>query len=101
MTRNEALIQAIEFDMMHYHRQRFAQLAGLQMQMLREAKDLSTANQERLEALRSAMVETARNMLNTALTTEDVIEPLRVGVDICAINYADALMADPANHREP
>lgn len=99
MKRNESLIEGIEFDLVYFHRQRIARRSGLQMQMLRDARDAPLVNGSRVDMLRSALVETKRNEFNTALTVEEVIEPLRVGVDIRAILQADAYMADPAHQR--
>ncbi|MBD7920768.1 hypothetical protein [Xanthomonas bonasiae] len=99
MTRNQALIQGIEFDLPHYHRQRMARRAGIQMQMLRDADSSPCLDGHRVQMIRNALVETTRNQFNNALTVEEVIEPLRHGVDIRAIEQADAYMADPANQR--
>lgn len=96
MTRNEALIQAIEFDLSHYHRQRMSQRAGIQMQLLRNESMQLAPDPERLRAIREAMVETTRDQTRTALTVSEVIEPLRRGVSIDCINQADRIMADPA-----
>lgn len=99
MKRNKSLIEGIEFDLVYFHRQRIARRSGFQMQMLRDARDAPLVNGSRVDMLRSALVETKRNEFNTALTVEEVIEPLRVGVDIRAILQADAYMADPAHQR--
>lgn len=99
MTRNEALIQAITFDLVHYHRARMAQRAGLQMQLLRAEKNRIPHNIARLNAIRVAMVDTTRNRLNSKVTIDEVLEPLRHGVSIEAIHYADQVMADPENQR--
>lgn len=97
MTRNEALIQAIEFDLMDYHRGRMSQRAGVQMQLLRDAQHQLAPNADRIARIRDAMTETLRNQLNTALTVDEVIEPLRRGVSIQSIKLADQIMADPAS----
>ncbi|MBV6855904.1 hypothetical protein KWH45_21060 [Xanthomonas campestris pv. mirabilis] len=95
MARNEMLIDNIQYDLTDFHRRRMAQRAGEQAHLLREERGQPKPNQTRIKTIRAAMAETKRNALNTALTVEEVIEPLRHGVSIGAISLADKLMADP------
>ncbi|WCE03846.1 hypothetical protein [Pseudoxanthomonas sp. JBR18] len=99
MNRNQALADGIEFDLTHFHRHRMARRAGLQMQLLRDARNAQTIDEDRVAMLRKALSETGRNRFNTVLTVEEVIQPLRCGVEISAIALADAYMADPVNQR--
>jgi hypothetical protein len=97
MTRNDALIQAIEFDLVDFHRQRMAQRAGLQMELLRNEERRPDPDPSRIGRIREAMVLTKRNAFSTSLTVAEVIEPLKHGVSIGSIRQADEFMADPAS----
>lgn len=100
MARNEMLIDNIQYDLTDFHRRRMAQRAGEQANLLREERGRPTPNQTRIKTIRAAMAETTLNAFNTSLTVEEVIEPLRHGVSIRAINVADKLMADPQAWRQ-
>ncbi|MBV6867888.1 hypothetical protein [Xanthomonas euvesicatoria] len=100
MARNEMLIDNIQDDLTDFHRRRMAQRAGEQAHLLREERGQPRPNQMRIETIRAAMAETKRNSFNTDLTIEEVIEPLRHGVSIGAISFADKLMADPQAWRQ-
>ncbi|QLC71461.1 hypothetical protein [Xanthomonas campestris] len=101
MTRNDALIEGIEFDLVHFHRRRMAERAGLQYQMLREERGKMPPDEERIASVRAAIADTMKKKFDTLLTVEEVVDPLRHNVDIRAINVADRFMADPVAWREP
>ncbi|MCL1500290.1 hypothetical protein M3O57_11795 [Xanthomonas nasturtii] len=72
MTRNQALIQAIEFDLRDFHQQRMAQRAGLQMGLLREEQCRPVPDLSRIGRIREAIVcmdAIARKTMGSAAAT--------------------------------
>lgn len=81
MTRDEALLQAIQSDLPDYHRRRMAQRQGEQMQALMAERAKATPDTALIDQLRKAMVQTERDKRDISITVREVLEPLRAKVE--------------------
>ena len=77
MTRNEALLQAIEKDLPHYHRVRMNKLQGEQMDQLLAEQKKARPDAKLVETLRNAIAQTERNKRDVSITEREVLVPLR------------------------
>jgi len=77
MTRDEALLQAIEKDLLQYHRQRMAQRKGEQSAALAAERAKASPDSQVIEQLRLAMIQTERDKGDVSITEREVVEPLR------------------------
>lgn len=82
MTRNEALLQAIEKDLPLFHRQRMAKLQGEQMAALSAEQAKAAPDAKVIAQLRKAMVQTERNKRDVSVTEREVVQPLRKLIDL-------------------
>lgn len=81
MTRDEAILQAIERDLPDYHRRRMAQRQGEQMQALLAERAKATPDPALIDQLRKAMVQTELDKQDISITVREVVEPLRARVE--------------------
>ena len=77
MTRDEALLQAIQNDLAHYHAERMAKRQGEQMAALAAERAKTSPDPAAIEQLRRAMVQTALDKRDPSITEREVLEPLR------------------------
>lgn len=80
MTRDEALLQAIENDLDHYHRQRMARLQGEKMAALLAERAKQNPDTSVIAQLRQAIVQIERDKQDASITMREVVEPLRARV---------------------
>lgn len=99
MSRSEALAQAIEFDLAHYHRHRMALRNGRLMSLLRQEQAAPQPSPDRINQLRQAMVRNQALKSKPEESQLEVVTPLRLGVSRESIEIAEDFMADPANWR--
>ena len=77
MTRDEALLQAIEKDLPEYHRRRMAKLQGEQMAALRAEEAKASPDLEAIEQVRNAMIQIERDKQDISITEREIVESLR------------------------
>lgn len=77
MTRDEALLQAIESDLPHFHRDRMAKRQAEQSAALRAERAKASPDSKVIERLRKAMVQTERDKADPSITEREVLEPMR------------------------
>lgn len=80
MTRDEALLQAIEHDLVHFHRQRMAERHGKQAMALAAERDKAHPDPNIIEQLHQAMVQTERDKRDVSITEREVLQPLREAI---------------------
>lgn len=77
MTKDEALLRAIEKDLPQFHRQRMAKLQGEQMAALAAEQAKPSPDAKVIAQLREAIVQTERDKRDVSLTVPEVLDPLR------------------------
>ena len=77
MTKDEALLQAIEHDLSHYHRQRMARLQGTCIAKIIAEKSKEQPDLVLVEQLRAELIQLERNKFNVEITEQEVLQPLR------------------------
>lgn len=77
MTRNQALLQAIEKDLPYYHPQRMAKLQAEQARALAVKRAKPDPDAKAIEQLLQAIAQTERDKRDVSITEREVVEPLR------------------------
>ncbi|WP_368563152.1 hypothetical protein [Pseudoxanthomonas sp. UTMC 1351] len=99
MKQSDALAQAIEFELIYYHRHRMALRNGRLMSLLRQELAAPQPRSSRINQLHEAMALNQKLKSDPKDTHLEVLVPLRLGVSWKSIEVAEHFMTDPANWR--
>lgn len=84
----EALLEQLESDLVHFHRQRMADRQAALFQRLHAELREDCPNQSLVEELRQSMVQAERDKRDVSITEREVLVPLRA--EIAAIRASKA-----------
>ena len=74
---NKAFLAAIESDLVHYHKERMVKRQAMDRSEIRAEERKASPDAARVRKLREDIAFTTRNMFNTAVTVQEVVNPMR------------------------